>query len=160
MRFHPPEVKDAPGWSRLSGVGARASGYTLIEHTGDLGIRLEAGSLEDVLGAAARALFDILAAGEAREDPAACVRLQAPDRDALMVEWLNELLYVHTVGRWILRRFDVALGGETALRAEVRGERFDPGRHKVRLEIKAATYHGLHLRREGGVWRAQIILDL
>lgn len=141
-------------------MGDPPRGYSLIEHTGDLGIRLEAPTLEELFVTAGRALFEILAEGEVRAEPAASVRLEAPDRDSLLVEWLGELLYLHVPGGWILGRFDVSLGGETSLRAEVGGERFDPARHRIRLEVKAATFHGLHLVCEGGLWRCQVIFDL
>ncbi len=150
-----------PGaWSRLPGVGAGGSGYRRIEHSGDLCIEVEAPSPEGLFETAGRALFDVLLEGEVRESPAASVRLRAADRDLLLADWLNELLYLHSPGGWALGRFEVRLDPGAALTAQVWGERFDASRHRACLEIKAATLHGLRVQGSGGVWRARVIFDL
>jgi SHS2 domain-containing protein len=139
----------------------RGRGYSLPEHTGDLRIRLRSPSLGALFEVAGKALFDHLAAARVRGSPVACVKLQAADREALLVDWLNELLYLRAVGGWLLGGFQIVIDNDgTSLRAEVSGERFDAARHPARSEIKAATFHGLHLRREGGEWRGDVILDL
>jgi SHS2 domain-containing protein len=141
-------------------MAKRRPSYAFIEHTGDLGVDLEAPSLEALFETAAEALFAVLVEGEAADRPAASVAVAASDREALLVDWLNELLFLHTLGGWVLRHYRVRLEGEAGLRAEVGGERFDPARHQARCEVKAATFHGLRLRREGGAWRGRVIFDL
>jgi len=42
----------------------------------------------------------------------------------------------------------------------VRGEQFDRQRHTSRLVVKAATYHGLSVRRLDDRWEATLILDV
>jgi len=42
----------------------------------------------------------------------------------------------------------------------IHGEPVDPARHHFRLDVKAATYHGLEVRREDGGWIASIIFDV
>ena len=42
----------------------------------------------------------------------------------------------------------------------IRGERYDENRHELRLEVKAATYHGLHLEERGDDLVARVIFDL
>jgi len=54
----------------------------------------------------------------------------------------------------------VELSGRASLRARIAGERLDPRRHRICREIKAATFHGLKLRRRRGLWSARIIFDL
>jgi len=135
-------------------------GYTVMEHMGDLRLSLRAPTLGALFEVAGEALFDNLADGEVNLAPVACVRLAAADGEALLVDWLNELVYLHSVGGWLLRRFRVTMDGPTVLKAEVEGERFDTTRHQVRLEVKAATFHRLSLHFEGGEWRAEVILDL
>ena len=47
-----------------------------------------------------------------------------------------------------------------SLRGEVGGEPIDRERHVLDHEVKAVTHHGLDLRREGGGWVAEVILDI
>ena len=49
---------------------------------------------------------------------------------------------------------------ETSLRGTVRGDVFDPARHAQGREVKAITRHFLEVRREGGVWHGQVIVDI
>jgi len=153
------DVKDGV-CGRLSVMASRRPSYAFIEHTGDMGVDLEAPTLEALFETAAEALFAILVEGEAADRPAASMVVEASDREALLVEWLNELLYLHTVGGWVLRHYRVRLQGETRLRADVGGERLDPEKHQARCEVKAATFHGLRLLHEGGVWRGRVIFDV
>jgi SHS2 domain-containing protein len=142
------------------------SSYREIDHTGDIGIDAEAGDEASLYACCAGALFDILvgeAPVETRE--ARKVHVEAPDSELLMVRWLRELLYLHTVERWLFRGFEVVLegpeGGRRRLEATARGEKFDPDRHSIRTELKAVTYHQISIRRApDGVWRARVIFDV
>ena len=47
------------------------------------------------------------------------------------------------------------------IRANVRGEKFDPSRHRFLTELKAVTYHQLEVvKDERGKWRARMIFDV
>jgi SHS2 domain-containing protein len=47
------------------------------------------------------------------------------------------------------------------VRATVGFGRFEPGRHRTLLAVKAVTYHGLDVHAEpDGTWRARFILDV
>jgi SHS2 domain-containing protein len=139
--------------------------YRQIDHTGDLGVEVEAAREDDLYAACASAMFDILAeAGGVAEAEARRLRVTAPDREVLLVRWLRELLYLHAAEGWIFRSFEVELGGEEGARwlsGEARGERFDASRHRIRTELKAVTYHQASVRRgpEGG-WTARVIFDV
>jgi SHS2 domain-containing protein len=86
--------------------------------------------------------------------------VSAADRPALLVAWLNELLYLLDVHRFIPRRCRIREFRNTALVAELFGDTIDPNRHSVRRMVKAATYHGLSLTQANGGWEARVILDL
>jgi SHS2 domain-containing protein len=49
---------------------------------------------------------------------------------------------------------------QTSFSASALGEAFDPGKHRVEVEIKAATYHELTLKQEEGRWMARVIFDV
>jgi SHS2 domain-containing protein len=141
--------------------------FTVFDHTADVGLEVRAESLEDLLATAARAAFDQMledwpAAVEEREE----VRSAPPaglegDLGELLVGWLQELLLRFDTRRLVPLEFDFAEAGPGGARARVGFGRFDPARHRGRLEIKAVTYHELAVRcEEGGAWSARFILDV
>ena len=94
-----------------------------------------------------------------REAEVCDVAVSAPDRDALLVAWLNELLFLCEVENRYFSRFEIYELEETGLKARCYGERFDPGRHRLKSGVKSATYHMLRVE-EGNPARVQVILDV
>jgi len=134
---------------------------TIIEHTADIGIEVEADDLGELFSAAAGGMAALVV------DPAGVkvtmhreVTLEANDSEELMFKWLNELLFMIDAEGVALSRFEVEDVTGTRLRAVVRGEPLDLDRHEVGEEIKAATYHGLVVERRGAGWFARVIFDV
>ena len=138
--------------------------WTLIEHTADVGLELRAPTLDALFVDAAAGLCDVItevARVEGREERAFEVAAEAPD--LLLVAWLEELLYrFDTAGELFPHgKAQVAGdGGAWSLRARMRGERFAPARHPLKVQVKAITYHGLEVARDEQGWRARVIFDL
>jgi len=133
--------------------------WELIDHTGDVGIRVRAGSLADLFATAARAMYDILV-----EAPGATAQREDEivvegDGDELLRAWLAELLYRFSVDEMIYVAFDLEVGAGR-LRARAGGQPMDRAKHGLRTELKAVTYHGLSLREEGGAWIGAVIFDI
>jgi SHS2 domain-containing protein len=132
-----------------------------LEHTGDAGLTVRAPTCGRLFARAAWGMFALLtdmAAVEPRQFHD--VEASAPDRDALLVRWLSELNFLHATRGMVFSRFHVTCFGPTQLRARAEGEPIDPGRHAVRTEIKAVTYHRLAVRRVGRIWTATVLFDL
>jgi SHS2 domain-containing protein len=135
--------------------------FEVFEHTADLGLRIRAAERTELFVEAARALFSVFVANL---DSVRCVEqrsyeVQGDADDYLLFDWLNELLYTYDTERLLLARFDVELG-DGRLRAVCRGEPIDRTRHDLEHEIKAITYHGLRVERDGDGWLAEVIVDI
>jgi SHS2 domain-containing protein len=135
--------------------------FETFEHTADIGLAARGATLEELFANAAMGLVDLMV------DPAGLgdgihveVTVSAPDREALLVAWLNELLYQLDSGAFLPRRCRITRLTGTQLGADLWGDRLDRGRHALRRLVKAATYHGLHVAQDGGRWEARVILDL
>lgn len=88
------------------------------------------------------------------------IRCEAADREALLVDWLNALVYEMAVRRMIFRRFEVHIS-ENRLQAEAWGEDVDVARHEPAVEVKGATYTSLFVGRNAeGEWIAQCVVDV
>ncbi|MBI4199137.1 MAG: archease [Chloroflexi bacterium] len=135
-------------------------GFELFDHTADVGIRATGRDLAEAFGNVARGMFSVIAELDAiapRETHQ--VSITAPDQEALVVDWLNELLYLFEVEGLLFSQFAVELLGDRELRATCSGEPVAPGRHHIKTGVKAATYHGLQVGRNDG-WHIQVILDI
>ncbi len=129
-------------------------GFEEIGHTADLSIRAWGSTLDELFVAAARGMFSLI--GEAGPPISArTLELDAPDSEALLVDWLNELLYLSDRHEESYSGYDLRIDGGRCLSAEVRG-----GPLKRReARIKAATYHGLAIERENDSYTASVIFD-
>ena len=134
------------------------SGHELVDHTSEVTLRIHAPTFEGVLEEAARAFLG-LAPARIRGEPTVDereFRLDAPDRAALLVDWLNELVYLGEAERWLPR--------------EVRAEALGPGGVRIHAAglalsepfvlVKAATLHGAVVRDVPDGVRAEVTLDV
>jgi SHS2 domain-containing protein len=135
--------------------------FNTIEHTADIGIEVEAGTLEELFAGAAQAMFSIMVADDSVL-PAVDrrVKLEAADLGELMFRWLNELIYFVSGEGLLMSKFDVTRVEECRLDAVVSGEPIDAARHDLELEIKGATYYELAVERRDGEWYARVIFDV
>ena len=135
--------------------------YRQLAHTADLGWRIRGDSLPELFENAAAALVATMVDRRTiRRTETREVTLESGDRESLLVDWLNYLLYLFDVDGFLGRDFKVESLTPRRLRARVHGERFDPGRHPEKTAVKAATYHHLEIARVDGGWQATVILDL
>lgn len=136
-----------------------------IDHTGDIGIEVTADTLPQLFDRAAQGMFSVLTdLDTVRPTETTTMRVEGRDHDALMVRWLSELNYRHTVDHQLYTRFDVKSMEETengiVLQATCHGESIDSDRHTVYTEIKAITFHGLEVRKTEEGWTVQVIFDM
>ena len=137
------------------------SGFETFAVTADTGIHAWGPTLAAVFREAARGLWSLMVedgAVECRDWVA--VSVNAGDREALLVAWLNEQLYLHEARAFVAREWRIRSLGETALEAEVGGEGVDLSRHVVLGHVKAATYHGLAVSPTDAGWEARVIVDV
>jgi SHS2 domain-containing protein len=136
-------------------------GYELLDHTGDLGIRVWAVDVKGIFQEAARALFDIITDLEkvdvhVRRE----IAVKGSGREELLVAWLNELLYLHEVKGLLFCDFALTEIDEKNVKGVAMGEEFHEGRHCIKAAIKAVTYHQLEVQEQDGRWQAQVIFDI
>jgi SHS2 domain-containing protein len=132
--------------------------HRFVEHTGELELCIEAKDLASLLEEAARALAEIMAedAGGAPTHPPEHVELAASDREALLVDWLNELVYRADVEKCVYRDVHVERANDRHLEATVRGR--EPT--SPRTAVKAATWHRLRVRDTDAGLEATVVLDV
>jgi len=134
--------------------------YRYLDITAEVGIEAEGQDLRDAFASAGEALLDLmLDRSTVEEREQVPLEVSSPDPEALLVDWLNELIFLFDARHLALRRVEVEEVTPTRLRAVVYGERFDPARHRFRTPPKSATYHQVRVEA-GPPARVRVVLDI
>jgi len=135
--------------------------FRFLDHDADIGIEATSPDYEGLFVEGARGLTALLTdPGTVRETERLRVEARGDDRAGVFVHWLKEILSLYDTGGFLCAgAFEVA-ATETSISALVAGERRDPARHAARHEVKAITWHGAAVVRDGAFWRAVVIVDV
>ena len=134
--------------------------FEIVNHTADVGIIAYGADMRETFANAARALFSLITELDDIEEVLyRDIELTAVDEESLLVEWLNELIYLFDAENVIFKRFNIIELNNTRLKARSYGEKVDSSRHKLKTGVKAATYHMLKVDRGNGC-KAQVLFDI
>jgi SHS2 domain-containing protein len=135
--------------------------FEILEHPADIGFRAFGRTLPELFENAAYALLAIRADPE-EVDPHEEFPILAdgPDHESLLVNFLSEVLYLVDGRQIAFRRVRVDALSDTEIAAGGIGEPHEPGRHHVKLIVKAVTYHQLRIERTDSGWSAQVYVDI
>ena len=132
--------------------------HEIREHPSEIELHIRAESLGDLLAEAGRALAAVQLAG-ANCVPGGAVRsiqVTSAGRELLLVDWLNELIFLADLDHWVALEFEVDLTTDTELQARASG---------VTLEwrgsrVNAVTLHGLRVENSASGLEADVLLDV
>jgi len=134
--------------------------FEILDHTADVGIIAYGADLKQAFANAARALFSLITElDDVEEVLHQNIVVNARDIESLLVAWLNELVYRFDTEGILFKRFEIIQLDDTHLKARGYGEKADRSRHKLKVGVKAATYHMLKVDRNNG-FRVQVIFDI
>lgn len=151
-----------------------SSSKATVEHVGEWRIEIRADTVEDLFAEVARFVASATGARVGAFGPWEDVVLEARDLEALLVDWANELIgrsEVHARAYSEVRNLvitptvasstDGALTPSTSevtltLQAQVRGQPVA----SWESPLKAATYHGVTVRRIANEWRTDLLFDV
>ena len=136
-------------------------GFEIIDHTADIAIAAYGIDMKKAFANAALGMFSIMTdIKKVNETVTRDIKVTAEDMKALLVSWLNELLFICEVEKILFRRFDISELNETKIVARCYGEKIDAKRHKIKTEIKAATYHMTQIEENRDGVRVQVLFDI
>ena len=140
--------------------------YEILEHPADVGLLARGASLAELFENAAAGMMEIAVepAGVAEREQKR-IATEATDREVLLVNFLQEVLWLVDGEGWLAGRVAVTQISDTRVSATVFGEPRNPARHSMRLIIKAVTYHELSVRQQAEGqqaegWRAEVYFDI
>ncbi len=141
--------------------GAGGRGWSHEPHDADVRLRAWGPTLATAFEEAAAAMTAAICdPGRIKARSAVRIACAAPDRELLLVEWLNALVYEMATRGMIFGRFDVIVD-DHRLQAIAWGEPLDRARHRPAVEVKGATYTALRVApRDDGTWVATCVVDV
>lgn len=138
--------------------------YEFFDHTADLGVIFYGKDPLDLFKNAAFGLFDIMLeikeSGERGETNAYKITVEGDDWEDLFVNWLGELIYSFYGRRIVLKKLWIEKIDKRNIEGIMHCEAFNPKYHRIKKEIKAATYHQVEVRREGDLWIGKVVFDI
>jgi SHS2 domain-containing protein len=141
-------------------VSPPGGSFEILEHTADVGVEATGETCEEAFEAAARGVATLLGAWFPGEGEDHDVLIAAADREALLVGWLDEILFLHESQDVVFGGFQVHELGDSELKGTVRAAP-KGSRDLEGTAIKAATFHRLRVaRQEDGVCMARVYLDV
>ena len=127
----------------------------------DVGVHAWGPSRADAFARAAEGMFALIvspaevATLEIRE-----ARAQGDAPEALLVNWLNECLYVHEIEGFAVARVEVDTCRDGLVHGVLHGEPLDPARHRLGTIVKAATHHHVEVRESEGRVDVRVVVDV
>ncbi len=132
------------------------SDYKIIPHTADLRIEVAGNNLSELFINSANALFSVAEADLRNEQVTHQIQISAETPEDLLVDFLNELIFLSDTHNEVYNDIIIGKINETSLDAELRGFKVK----SFKLDIKAATYHGLAIQKTKDGYKTQIVFDI
>ena len=143
--------------------------FEQLPHTADIKIRVYGTSLKELFKNALIGMFQVIGphAKDCKKIKGRLICASLPiqhtiaitsvDRESLLVDFLSEALYLSDINNEAYLDADIHELTDTNIKATIKGvpiEGFDV------VEIKAVTYHDLHIQEKNGAWQADIVFDI
>jgi SHS2 domain-containing protein len=157
----------SPGWFGKK-THEMSSGYKIIDHTGDVGLKIWGTDIPELFCEAARAMCSLIIESEAiLEVRDFDIRVEASDKNELLLKWLREILFLFETERVVFSRFQIENNNFEKtdvsthfLEAKAYGEPLDSARHDICKEIKAVTRHHFYMKKNGEWWESAVLFDI
>jgi len=135
--------------------------YRVFDHTADLGLEIYGTDEKELFLNAAIAVFDTMTELD-------CVTvkekrhfsIEGSDREDLLINFLREILYMCNGEGFLLKECSISDIDDCHVIGTVRGEVFDPKKHRIKTDIKAVTYHQIEVEKTPHGWKGRVIFDV
>jgi SHS2 domain-containing protein len=138
-------------------------GFRPLEHTADRSIEAWAPTLPDLFCAAAEGMVSESAdSAHIALEREWSIEVEADNPEDLLLAWLSELLWIAERDEAALCQFEVESLQESPwrLRGRARGGPIPLDSPHTGAPVKAVTYHGLRVWRDGDLWRTRLVFDV
>lgn len=133
--------------------------------TADVAFQAWGETVEQMFIAAAEATMNVMVADLEKIEPLESrqIEIESDALDMLLFNFLQEIIFFKDAEQLLLRIEDAQVEHENELysvRATGWGEKIDPGRHELIVDVKAVTLHRFKVEQTCRGWETFIILDI
>lgn len=131
--------------------------FEVLEHKADLKIRVFGRTKEELFENAMIGMFENARYEGEGEEIKREVKISSFDSLSLLVDFLNEILYLCETKREVYNQVSF----EKFDSKKIEGFLFGQSLKRIGVQIKAVTYHQLNIRRsKKNLWEAVIVFDI
>ena len=131
--------------------------FSEVEHTADWAIRVCGTTLPELFVNAATGMYSLVAdLPSVKPAVTRAIEVKGVDAEALLVNWLNELIYHTEMDGEVFCEFHIESFEPTHLRATVWAGRGI----ELKKQIKAVTFHNLQIVLTGDGYEVTLVFDV
>lgn len=132
--------------------------YEVLEHTADLKIRAFGKTKEEVFRHILLGMTESMEAElrQSQEKIKQRIKIKSLDLEALLVDFLSEVLYLTQVNKEIYNDIKFKKLEDKELEGELLGQRVE----RFGEDIKGVTYHGLEIKKVDNHWETTVLFDI
>ena len=140
--------------------------FELVEHTADIGLKIYGRDERELFINAARGMFFLITGSTVFSVPDKpkkyfTVESSASNIEDLIITWLSDLLYIFDTEFVLFDEYNIQSMTEKMIEARVRAIKIEDSPYQIIKELKAVTYHDLHIyQNKNGRWEANIVFDI
>ncbi|ESS12895.1 MAG: hypothetical protein A07HR60_00129 [uncultured archaeon A07HR60] len=135
-------------------------GYTLRDHTADVAVEATGQSLGDTFAAVAAGLTAAMCASVPEGGERFEIRRQAEQKEALLFDYLDQLIYERDVREVLPVAHDCTVSQEQDHWLADASARGVPLQDVVARDVKAVTYSQMRIEQTESGWMAYVVFDV
>ncbi|MBU5688103.1 MAG: archease [Candidatus Aenigmarchaeota archaeon] len=88
---------------------------------------------------------------------------EAENIEMLLFNFLSELVLVKDAEQLLFSKFNIEIlpiNGKWKVKCECFGEKIDPEKHELLVDVKAVTMHKFKIEETKNGWKARVVLDI
>lgn len=147
-------------------MNEKDKGFKIVEHTADIGLKIFGKNKIELFINAARGMFFLITGSlmhnvNSNSKKYFTVVSEAINIEDLLINWLNDLLYIHSTELVLFDDYSISCLTDKVIRSTVRSISIKDSSYQVLKEIKAVTYHNIFVGQTGkDNWEANIVFDI
>lgn len=130
--------------------------FEFLQHTADLCMLARGGDLRGLFRNAMKGMFCAMKPNVTTEETSRHMRVAGTDREDLLVNFLNELIFNAETYQEAYENADFEAIGDRELSVRLFGRKTDG----FNMHVKAATHHDLAVRRTEDGYEGQVVFDI
>jgi SHS2 domain-containing protein len=139
--------------------------FEILEHPADIGIRGYGNDLRESFESAAEGLYSIMFDSLGISyDIVKTVTIESIDPEALLVKWLNEILYLFDTEEFIgniIKVNEITQNDNNCiLNAVIKGQKYSKDKFNFIIGVKAVTFHQLLINTYDDGVTVQVFFDV